>query len=465
VLGPWHVDFPGWTKLQIRPNLVVTAHPDLMCCQAVDGLRSVTLLGFMLDPENPARSDQAIVSDLLHSAPAGGVIPVTYKYAGRWILIADDGHQVVAFNDPAGMRSLFYATDAGAVWCASQPGMLAQLLSRKMSPEAVALIDSFNFRKDPERWWPGCGSPFTGVEHLPPNHFLDITRGTVQRYWPDRDLPLLPLSNAVEVVAATVRGIMRSAATRFDLFVSVTAGLDSRLVLAASRDVADRVTYETVRQLSMPDDHPDITVPAALLSRLGFRHEVVRVTPFVEPEFASAFRANTPLAHGHYEADAAAIFRAYGAGKVVVSGSVSEAIRDPRTGRPPYAVRAIEQWRAELGQTYNVSPDALLYLEQRAANWGAMTQLEFDTAWRDILALYNCRALLVTMLGVEESLRREALYLRVIERLWPEVLSAPINPHKKKKSTVFTQMKKRVRAAALGIPAVRQWRDAKRAKP
>jgi hypothetical protein len=259
---------------------------------------------------------------------------------------------------------------------------------------------------------------------------------------------------------------MRSAATRFDLFVSVTAGLDSRLVLAASRDVADRVTYETVRQLSMPDDHPDITVPAALLSRLGFRHEVVRVTPFVEPEFASAFRANTPLAHGHYEADAAAIFRAYGAGKVVVSGSVSEAIRDPRTGRPPYAVRAIEQWRAELGQTYNVSPDALLYLEQRAANWGAMTQLEFDTAWRDILALYNCRALLVTMLGVEESLRREALYLRVIERLWPEVLSAPINPHKrKKKGTVFTQMRNRIRPVALGIPAVRQWRDTKRAKP
>lgn len=198
----------------------------------------------------------------------------------------------------------------------------------------LELIDSFGFRKDPEYWWPGRGSPFTGVEHLLPNHLLDLTRGTVHRYWPDRDLPLLPLNNAVEVVAGTVRGIMASAATRFDLSISITAGVDSRLVLAASRDIANRVTYVTVRQLSMRDDHPDIAVPAALLSRLGLRHEVIRVTPFVGPGFASAFRASTPLAHSHYEADAAAIFSTYGGSKVAVNGSVSEAIRNPRMGRP-----------------------------------------------------------------------------------------------------------------------------------
>jgi hypothetical protein len=128
-------------------------------------------------------------------------------------------------------------------------------------------------------------------------------------------------------------------------------------------------------------------------------------------------------------------------------------------------VRAIEQWRAGLGKTYNVDPDALFYLEQRAANWGAMTQLEFDIAWRDILVLYNCRTVLMTALSVEEPLRDEALYLRVIERLWPELLRAPINPHKKKKKgTVFTQMRKHARNVALRIPAVQHWRDSRRSK-
>jgi hypothetical protein len=491
VLGPRHVDFPGWAKLQIRPDILVTAHPDLMCCQAVDGPCSLTLLGFMLDPEDPAKGDQAIVDGLLSSggtwsAGPAGVIPSTFKYAGRWIPIADDGHQVVVFNDPAGMRSVFYATDADAVWCASQPGMLAQLLNRQTSPEALEIIDSLGFRNNPEYWWPGCGSPFVGVEHLLPNHLLDLTRGTMQRYWPDRDLPRLRLNDAVKVVAGTLRGIMMSAASRFDLAVSVTAGLDSRLVLAASRDVADHVAYHTVRQLAMPDDHPDIAVPAALLSRLGLRHELIRAIPFVDPEFASAFQANTPLAHRHYEPDAAAIFSAYGGSKVTVTGSVSEAVRNPLSlmGRrsivgptsdremarlwffttAPGAVRAIERWRAELGHTYNVGPDTLFYLEQRAGNWGAMTQLEFDTAWRDILTPFNCRALLATMLGVEEPSRHKALYLRVTERLWPELLRTPINPHRRKKGTVLTRVRKHLRGAAASIPAVRQWGHARRPK-
>jgi hypothetical protein len=130
----------------------------------------------------------------------------------------------------------------------------------------------------------------------------------------------------------------------------------------------------------------------------------------------------------------------------------------------PGTVRAIGQWRAELGHTYNVSPDALFYLEQRAANWGAMTQLEFDTAWRDILTPFNCRALVMTMLGVDEPLRHEALYLRAIERLWPELLDSPINPHRRKRGTVLSRVKKHIRGAAVSIPAVRRWRNARRRK-
>jgi hypothetical protein len=443
-----------------------------MCCHVVDGPRSVTLLGFMLDPDDPANADESIVRGILHNTGTDDMLVATYSYAGRWILVLDNGREVVAFTDPAGMRSLYYARDGDAVWCASQPGMLAQLLSRERSPEAMELIDSFGFRGDRERWWPGRGSPFIGIEHLLPNHLLSLTRGTVRRYWPDRNLPTLPPNDAVDIAARMVRGIITSAATRFDLCVAVTAGLDSRLVLAASRDVAHRVTYATVRQLSMPDDHPDIMIPAALLSSLGFRHAVIRAIPFIDPGFASIFRMNTPLAHNHYEADAAAIFQAYGGEKVSVTGSVSEAIRNPRLGRPAItgptasremarrwysttaqcAERAIEQWRAELGHTYNVEPDVLFYLEQRAANWGAMTQLEFDTAWRDTLALYNCRALIVAILGVEESLRQESLYLRVIERLWPEVLSVPINPHKRN-TTSFTRISNRIRGVALRMGA------------
>jgi hypothetical protein len=485
VLGPRAVDFGGWAKTEIRPGLVASTHPDLFVTHAADGPRSLTLLGLLLDPEDAQRTDQAIVDGLLQSTAGdpGRLLRTTARYAGRWVLIADDGQRVTALPDPAGMRSLYYAASPDGVWCASQPGMLAQLLERPITPEAMHLIDSFAFRSNPEAWWPGVGSPYQGVEHLLPNHTLDLLSGTVARVWPADEIPPRTLAEAVPEVARMLRGIVAAASARFDLSISVTAGLDSRVALAASRGLP--ASYKTVRQLLLRDTHPDITVPAELLPRLGLQHEVIRAVPLVDPDFARIFKAQAPLAHNHYLADAYAILRAYGGRKVTVTGSVSEAIRTPRMGRPsiasavsdreiarawwfttdPYAVRAAEQWRAGVGRTYNVDPNVLFYLEQRAANWNATTQLEFDTAWRDILALYNCRALIVTMLGVPEG-ERAKIYRPVIETLWPETLSAPINPHKHGVRLEIAQARhwavKRLKLWAMKVPAVRRWRDARR---
>ena len=60
-----------------------------------------------------------------------------------------------------------------------------------------------------------------------------------------------------------------------------------------------------------------------------------------------------------------------------------------------------------------------------------MTQLEFDSAWQDIFTPYNCRDVLTTLLSVDERYRKNpdsTLVHATIERLWPEVMSEPINP-------------------------------------
>lgn len=481
VIGPRPVDVPSWVTISIRPTVAVTAHPDLLWYQAVDGRRSVTLLGFMLDPEDEQRTDRAIVDDLLecmHSVRA--VIEGTYRYGGRWLLIADDGEHLVAFNDAAGLRQVFYVVTAHGLWCASQPGILAQILGLEIAPDALEYIDSYGVRRNPEYWWPGWGSPVTGVRHLLPNHALDVTRGTVERYWPDRALATLSLEEAVDTIARTLRGIVKSAANRFELAVGVTAGWDSRLALAASRDVANRVSFMTVRQLAMRDDHPDVAVPSALLSRLGLTHDVVKSSHLLDPEFVRIFRTNYMLAHDHYAPAAQAILRYYGLRKANLTGHVSEAIRDPTMGNRPisaettdqeiatawhrtdaaYATRAIQEWRASMGQRYNVSADVLFYWEQRVANWLAMTQLEFDIAWKEIVSLYNCRELLITMLGVDEAQRGVVLYTEVAQRLWPEVLREPVNPHKADvgAATEFTRQMKRL---VLGLPPFRRWRTSR----
>jgi hypothetical protein len=77
----------------------------------------------------------------------------------------------------------------------------------------------------------------------------------------------------------------------------------------------------------------------------------------------------------------------------------------------------------------------LFYWEQRAGNWLATCELEFDIAWKDIFTPYNCRLLLMDMLSADDIYRRPPqyeLYKKMILTLWPEVLAEPINPHKVK---------------------------------
>jgi len=91
-----------------------------------------------------------------------------------------------------------------------------------------------------------------------------------------------------------------------------------------------------------------------------------------------------------------------------------------------------------LGDLHNVNLLDLFEWDLGSGNWLAMTQLEFDIAWKDIITPYNCRAIMTLMLSVEERYRKgpeNTLFLETIRNLWPEVLSEPVNPHKKSEQT------------------------------
>ncbi|HEY6104322.1 MAG TPA: hypothetical protein VI007_13970, partial [bacterium] len=147
VLGPRFVeDLPAWSRVELGHGLRLSAHPDLPVTRVVDGPRAITLLGYMLDPFQPAATDADLVRDLLATlAAAGDLVEQTGRYGGRWILIVDDGSSRRLFHDAIGMRQVYYTDVArtGEVWCASQPGIVAGLLQLPVSEEALALLAAY----------------------------------------------------------------------------------------------------------------------------------------------------------------------------------------------------------------------------------------------------------------------------------------------------------------------------------
>ena len=153
-----------------------------------------------------------------------------------------------------------------------------EMLSLTPDEKALDYLDTQTFRRTFEARLPAAASTFKELKHLLPNHWLNLNTGKSTRFWPSAPLESLTPETAIDRVCTLMSGQILAAAARFDLALSLTAGFDSRLMLATAREVADRLCIMTLRQGRMPDHFPDIEIPARLLKLLGLPHEVVYAT-------------------------------------------------------------------------------------------------------------------------------------------------------------------------------------------
>ena len=457
VLGPRQVDcFPTLRVLRINEDLFLTTHPELSVARTADGRRSLTLLGFILDPVHPDASDSAIIKELLpelcSDARGKDSLKRLSTYGGRWILIADNGDDVAVFNDALGQRQLYYASSPanGEIWCAAQPGLIATILNLEPSQKAAAFAEAQRSCGQQEYWFPNDTTGYDEIKLLLPNHYLDLDKAQPCRFWPVTSLPKLSIGDAVKHAASQLRGLMLSAANRFPLAALMTAGWDSRTVLAAAKNITGDISYLTFDLGNGNTSAADINVPSALLHKFSKVHHVLKVPESMDPEFRQLYLRNVFGAHECWGATAQALFGFLSASQVRVSGSGSETVRQQfrpsrwdvvtpeilatfaRT-KEKFAVEAFGRWIEGVPKDSNVHILDLFYWEQKCGQWLAEGQVEWDLVGESF-APFNCRDLLSTLLSTDVAYRVEPhyeLYRALLKELWEEVLSEPINPHKR----------------------------------
>jgi hypothetical protein len=425
--------------------------------------RSVALLGYVLDPHEPTATDADVVHRLLRWMESDrsreAFIRQTFAFGGRWILVVDDGSDVWLFNDPCGYRQVYHTHGSPhGFWCASQPGLLAETLHLAPDGEASRFIDAQQ-KRHPQYWWPSDTSPYKEVRHLVPNHYLDAGTGMAHRFWPEGDIAPRTLEEVVEENARLLQRLIESAAYRYELALSITAGGDTRLLLAGSRSIRDRLYCFTTLHWDLDRTSPDIRIPSQLLPRLGLQHHVIPCPPSMEREFKSIYDRNVSAAREAYGTIAQGFFNHYPGAKVAMMGNAVPIARnhfrtdlrrrrpeadghaiEPRTlawltNRPEeFALRAFGRWLSDV-PPMNLDVLTLFCWEDHEGGWAAMSQLEWDIVQEEFVP-YNSRQFLTNMLSVPELYRARTstarspnvLWDMLMLRLWPEVLCEPVNP-------------------------------------
>ena len=454
-LGPEFIkDFPAWIRIQVGAEHRLTVHPDLELYQATDKNKSITLLGFILDPNNPEAGNADIVEALIRKFDrCDDFWKYTGEFGGRWILIVNDGQDTILFQDAAGLRSLYYSQPSSLkqTYCASQSGLIAKTLNLTMDKEALGYINSREPYDYEVYWLPGDASMYADIKALLPNHYLNLRTGQSQRFWPDADVKGLSRQEAVAESSRLLHGLMLSARRRFNLALSLTAGWDSRVMLALSRDMIHDLYCFT---LTYPhtENTRDVTIPAALLKKLGLKHSLIPYPKQVNAEYKHVYQTSIDAATTAYCADAQAMHDCYPNNRVCITGDVAEIFKcyyrlaKPKgtdvsaddlaqlcgIGIHPFLIEAFERWLST-AEPRNVHLLDLFCWEQIAGRKQALIRAQYDVA-HESFSPFNCRSLLVTMLSVDEEYRRPPEYkilTELMKQVWPEVLSVPINPPEK----------------------------------
>lgn len=357
--------------------------------------------------------------------------------AGRYVVLGQgpDGH--------------FFQTDATGMLSASYSAKHRVIASHQnLVAEALGGLPSSHL-KDP---LPGLSTRFADVRLLTANTELDPRDFSVRRVGP-RPITAVrdPREVAVEVLDLMKRQFSFLHRDGGGPMVSLTAGLDSRITLAAMHDLAAESLYFTYEKRfnGVADDSAvDHRVAAQLAGQLNLKHHSYTLhTMDIDAQLRDVLRRNTT--HTHNRAIAASYLHELPVDRLHVRSNLYEIARGYYRNKerpsidahvfariltasvnPPQ--RIVDEFEEMVSVTGILDVDGydpldLFYWEHRMSNWFHKVLLESDIA-HDTHILVNSRAILRLMLSVPASDRRSALVFdHLVGLAWPAAYKLPIN--------------------------------------
>lgn len=299
-------------------------------------------------------------------------------------------------------------------------------------------------------WISGTLTAHAGTERLLANHYLDLDRFTAHRFWPHENMLAAPaptLPQAVESVAKAMKGFVEALVEQHHVTVALTAGLDSRLILAASRNVIDRVSAYTFSSGIETYDH---IVPRKMCAALGMRHEIVPMVLATADELEIWDREV-----GHAARSFNRLFYPTMAridANMVLTGMFGEPARcflydddwrtiDDRQASPANILARLKQpqdseqeanlaaWLAPIAHLPHSVILDLAYVELRMSSWAmAQAPIQRISSWMLMpFAQWSIQNIFLTL--PVEVRASEPVLQQIGKHLWPEAMEWPINAY------------------------------------
>ena len=436
----------GWQSTQLS-NFYVAWNAPLPCTRLPgNGATFGVILGWYIG------SDGVLLGEVKPPSTPGreGLDEILAPLAGSYVCLLAAGSDLRFYLDACGSLSAFYA--------AEQQCITSNLF---LIPDARSFGDNRRYAGQfdipaSDCMFPVGMTPRMDVERLLPNHYLDLTSWKAVRHWPKAALAeTTDVRETVAEIGNLVARNISAVARAVPIQMSLTAGRDSRMLLACSRPWASQVSFFTC---ALPDrtGRLDVHVAQRLAKTFGLRH---RVLPFLESSEADGAKwlYRTSVSVGERNGlEEMRTLRQLDTGRAYLPGLVAELARgyywdlvhdlpDPedrdclsqallKSMKAPidgYTRARMAAWMSGVPASSIWNLLDFFYLEQRLGCWAGVIGYAYVDMIRFESWPLNSRRLTALMLSLPYEYKAAArLNDDIIHSRWPELGDFPHNKGK-----------------------------------
>jgi hypothetical protein len=375
-------------------------------------------------------------------ATAEGLETFVYSFGGRFAVVVLDARFPRFYLDPCGSLSAVYCARQRLV--ASTPNLIPR---DDFTQDRVELARAIGIPHS-DGMFPFTMTPRFGIERILPNHYLDLGEWRTIRHWPAEPLAETPdVAEAVAEIATIVKRQIAAVVATTPAYLPLTAGLDSRMLLACARGLAERLELFT-RDIRDTNSTIDCDTAQRIAKQFGLKH---RVLPMVRATEADLDEWMFRISYSSSELrgwQCATMYKQLPGGHAVLGGQAGEVARgyywresDTQTTEIlperlieicecPLEEEPLEKARAWLDTVPAVNALQILdlfFVEQDMGGWaGIVPYAECDPGF--VIFPLCHRTVVQRMLTLPASYRRSGQMPRdIIAREWPELLRWPVN--------------------------------------
>lgn len=410
--------------------------------------KQIIVCGFIVDSHAERKTRNEIVAYLWSSKDVDELIERSKRFAGRFVIIYLNGDEFIFLPDATSSIPVSYTVPEFELVVSSNPKIIADFIGFEESITARE-IKSQATEIHP---LPYDLSMYEQVKYVIPNHYLDCSTQRANRYFPKGEIATRDVDDVVMASVELLVNISTGYLEKRQLSIPLTAGIDSRTVLAIFKKHIDAIPLYTFQHDGFNDTTPDIAIPKQIAEQYKLDYRCIR-TLDVPEDIAMNYRLELGSSYNSYIAKNAYTYSKTDIAKrTFLSGDIIPLVKSNFGKKAPeflatgwflvtkthnYSKRnklEVDRWVEDVKLNTKksiISKYDLFFWEHRIGKWVANNLMNYDLL-TESLNVFNCREIIEMWLSVPRNKRfEESIHKKIIQILWPGLLEFPINPNKK----------------------------------